>query len=166
MKSKRKKTLVMTGFTAFLLLMLGFAVFFYFNFDNAVVSGESMEPTLKNGRRLLYTKAYWLVGPLRKDDIVVMIDPTDETRTIIKRIAGLGGDTIDPLNVPEDYSLTRGPYTVPEGEIYVLGDNAEVSEDSRLFGSRPLKEVMGKVVIMRGVEPSPETENSVATSNK
>lgn len=152
MKKPKRKTVLVTGFTVFLLLMLGFSVFFFLNFNTASVSGPSMEPTLKNGRRLLFTRAYWLVGDIRKNDIIVFVSPDDPKESVIKRVAGLPGDKIDPLNAPNDWGLARGPFTVPEGTLYVLGDNAEVSEDSRDFGPIPRASVKGKIVILGSPE--------------
>jgi len=57
-----------------------------------------------------------------------------------------------PLNAPNEWGLARGPFTVPEGTLYVLGDNAEVSEDSRDFGPITTDLVRGKVVILGGSE--------------
>ncbi|MBX3096746.1 MAG: signal peptidase I [Fimbriimonadaceae bacterium] len=151
MTGKRKK-FILTGFTLFLLLMLGFSVFSYFNFATAVVNGDSMLPTLKPGRRLLFTRAYWLVGEVHRNDIVVLHDPTRDDVTIIKRVAGLAGDTIDPLNVPRNYSLRNGPYQVPPGMVYLLGDNRAVSEDSREFGPVDAKEILGKIVVATGTD--------------
>jgi signal peptidase I len=149
MKGKKKK-FILTGFTVFLLLMLGFSVFSYFNFGTAMVNGDSMMPTLKPGRRLLFTRAYWLVGGLKVGDIVVVADPTKEQATIIKRIAGMPGDIIDPLNVPRNYSLRSGTYKVPEGAVYLLGDNRPVSEDSREFGPVGFDQILGKIVVAPG----------------
>lgn len=154
MTGKRKK-FILTGFTLFLLLMLGFSVFSYFNFATAVVNGDSMMPTLKPGRRLLFTRAYWLVGDINLNDIVVVHDPNRKDLTIIKRIAGLPGDTIDPLNVPRDYSLRNGAYRVPPGTVYLLGDNRAVSEDSREFGPVEFKEILGKIVVATGSDSDP-----------
>lgn len=152
MKKPKRKTVLVTGFTVFLLLMLGFSVFFFLNFNTAAVSGPSMEPTLKDGRRLLFTRAYWLVGNIRKNDIIVFSSPSGAKEAVIKRVVGLPGDKIDPLNAPNEWGLARGPFTVPEGTLYVLGDNAEVSEDSRDFGPITTDLVRGKVVILGGTE--------------
>ena len=139
-----------TGFGVAMIAVLAFAVFFMLNFKTVVVSGTSMLPTFKTGRRLLATKAYWLAGPLRHDDIVVIreADPNAGTGYFIKRVYRLGGETVDMVNVPRAplWRLADGPFTVPKGDIYVLGDNREVSSDSREFGPVPLDRVIGKVI--------------------
>jgi len=134
------------GFGAVLGLLLVCSLIFYFNFHTVVVSGKSMEPTFLNGRRLLVSKAYWLVGPIRDKDIVVVSDPNPDGY-IIKRVYKMAGETVDYLNVPRNYSITKGPYKVPAGMIYLLGDNRDQSEDSRAFGPRGINTVLGKVVL-------------------
>lgn len=137
---------MITGFGFALLIVLGFAVFCFLNFSTVVVSGRSMQPTFHTGQRLLVSKAYWLFGPIKDKDIVVLHD-TNPADYIIKRVAYLGGETVDWKNVPDEYQIEKGPYVVPTGQIYVLGDNRPESEDSRKFGPRDLTEVIGKVII-------------------
>ncbi|MBI5707751.1 MAG: signal peptidase I [Armatimonadetes bacterium] len=135
-----------TGFLATLLLLLALAVFFYLSFRTVVVSGHSMEPTYHAGDRLLASKAYWLIGAIKRKDIVVLRDPVDSKGYIIKRVLALAGEVVDYENLGSDWKLSQGDYTVPTGEIYVIGDNRAVSEDSRKFGSVPVSSVIGKIV--------------------
>ena len=139
-----------TGFGVVMLGVLLFAVFFFLNFTTVVVSGTSMLPTFKTGSRLLATKAYWLVGPLRHDDIVVMREK-DGSGYFIKRVFRLPGEIIDVktndiVNLPRYRKLAEGSFVVPLGTVYVLGDNREVSSDSREFGPVEMSRVIGKVV--------------------
>jgi len=60
------------------------ALFFALNFRIVVVNGPSMEPTYKNGDRLLMTTAYWLFGEIQKGDVVVVVRPSGEL--LIKRV--------------------------------------------------------------------------------
>ncbi|MBX3112372.1 MAG: signal peptidase I [Fimbriimonadaceae bacterium] len=140
--------MVFTGFGVFLLFVLGFVVFFYWNFNTIEVKGDSMEPTFHNGQRLLISKAYWLVGDIKKNDIVV-VKNIEGGDTIIKRVYALPGQTVDFFNVPESYDFSKGAYVVPAGHLYILGDNRPVSDDSRLFGPVDTKDVLGKVVVVR-----------------
>lgn len=137
-----------TGFGAAMLGVLAFAVFFLLNFTTVVVSGGSMLPTFKTGRRLLASKAYWLVGSLRRDDIVVVREK-DGKGYFIKRIYRLAGETVDMVNVPRAplWTLAQGPFVVPPNTVYVLGDNREISSDSREFGPVELSRIIGKVVV-------------------
>ena len=137
-----------TGFGVAMLFVLGFALVFYFNVKTVQVSGVSMLPTFKDGRRLLVSKAYWLVGPLQRKDIVVVKDD-GPTGYIIKRIAYSAGDQVDWKDQPDSHRLSVGKYVVPKGTVYVLGDNRPQSEDSRKFGPVPLESILGKVIVLQ-----------------
>lgn len=126
-------------------IILAMTIFFYLNFTTVVVSGVSMEPTFHDKQRLLASKAYWLVGSLKEKDVVV-VKQDEENDYIIKRIYKLPGEVVDWANVPGSYRLEKGEYRVPEGHVYVLGDNREVSEDSRKFGPVPIDHIIGKIV--------------------
>lgn len=126
--------------------VLIFAIFCSLNFKTVKVSGESMEPTFENGRTLLMSRAYWLVGPIQRNDIVVV--KTIETQeTLIKRVKGLPGDVIDFMDIPRNWRLTKGEYRVPTGSYYCLGDNRPVSQDSRDLGPFDKSQVLGKIVV-------------------
>ena len=144
MKSTRKRAI--TGFGVTLLFLLAFAIYFQFTFKTVVVSGDSMLPTLKNGRRVLTSKAYWLVGPIKHKDIVVIRDD-GPTGFIIKRVYKMAGEVVEWSLVPDTVDFREGEFKVPEGHVYILGDNRAVSEDSRRFGPVPLDSIIGKVVI-------------------
>jgi signal peptidase I len=143
---RKTKKRAITGFGVLLTLILVFAIFFYLNFKTVQVSGVSMLPTLKDGQRVLVSKAYWLVGPIHKGDIVVIRDETP-TGFIIKRIHFMAGEKVDWKWVPDSWQLKDGPMVVPEGQIFVMGDNKPQSEDSRRFGPVPIADVLGKVVV-------------------
>lgn len=144
---ERKKGLAFTGFSVVLLFLLAACIYALKNFHVVQVSGESMEPTLKDGQRVLMSKAYWLVGPIQRNDIVVFQNPHGGP-PLIKRVVGLPGDVIDFEIVPTSWSLARGEYRVPEGLLYAVGDNRPVSEDSRTLGPFEPATARGKVVAM------------------
>jgi len=132
-----------------LVIFLAFALFIYLNVHFAVVDGISMFPTFKNGQRLTYCSAYWLVGPIRDGDVVIIKDDYKDSKTgfIIKRVYKMAGEKVDLGNTPRNWSLANGLYTVPADSVYVLGDNRPKSEDSRILGSIPLTKVLGKVIL-------------------
>ena len=122
------------------------------------VSGHSMDYTLKDGEKLwvdnLPFKEYKL------NDIVVA---NESGVRIVKRIVGLPNDRLvfvgDTLYrngkaVEEDYvtdkgyekGLLKAEITVPEGEYFLLGDNRDVSNDSRYFGTVTKSQLQGKVI--------------------
>jgi signal peptidase I len=140
------KKVAITGFGVAMLFVLAFAIFWFRQFTTVVVTGPSMLPTFENGQRLLVSKAYWLVGPIRVGDVVV-IRGEDTRSYMIKRVHRMAGEAVDLANAPSEWQLTQGEYVVPAGEIYVLGDNRSVSEDSRKYGSVALSRVIGKVVL-------------------
>lgn len=96
----------------------------------------SMEPAIRRGDHVIADKtAYRRMAP-KKGDIVIFLFPNDRSKHFIKRVEGLPGETI---------TMSDGTRTkVPQGSIYVLGDNKENSLDSRHFGFVPLSDVIGK----------------------
>ncbi|MEW5884784.1 MAG: signal peptidase I [Armatimonadota bacterium] len=137
--------LVRRGLLTALLAVFLFLVFFFYNFQTVLVDGHSMEPTLKDKQRILVCKALWLVGAPKKGDIVVVRGdvPGDY---LVKRVYATEGQQVDYAYQPENYDFSLGKYVVPEGHVYVLGDNLSMSEDSREFGPVPLRKILGKVV--------------------
>lgn len=130
------------------------------------VEGGSMLPTLTNGERIITTPLY---GELQRGDIVVINRKNDTA--IIKRVVAVEGDTVDIdyetgmlyVNgeaVKEDYLAasmqhiqypggnTELPLVVEEDHVFVLGDNRNVSLDSRAAELGPVeeKEVFGKAI--------------------
>lgn len=142
--AKRPSRRVRT-FTVFLLILLVMAIVFQFNFTTVIVRGESMSPTLASGRKVLATKAYWLVGEIKKGDIIVLQEEKSEGY-FIKRVKGLPGDRIEWVFAPQNWPLANGPYLVPDERIYVIGDNLNHSDDSRKFGAFRRVKVLGKVL--------------------
>jgi signal peptidase I len=104
-----------------------------------------MHPTLMNGRKVLTTKAYWLVGKIKPGDIIVLQEEKSNGY-FIKRVKGLPGDRIDWVFAPQNWPLVNGPYIVPENGIYVIGDNLNHSDDSRKFGAFREDKILGKVL--------------------
>ena len=133
-----------------------------FIFNTTYVLGNSMYPTLHERDRLFANKIpLYFSGPDR-GDIVVLEAPDHPNKDYIKRVIGIGGDTVAIIDgkvylngelLEEDY-IEKGAYThvysenyweVPEGYVFVLGDNREegASKDSRYFGCVPLESIKG-----------------------
>lgn len=100
-------------------------------FTLSVVRGKSMEPTFHDGQVVLVGKGGLLFGPLKHGDVVVF---TRNGELLVKRVVAL------------PYEIAPDGTRVPANHIYVVGDNLEVSEDSRIFGPIPLNSVIGKVL--------------------
>lgn len=123
------------------------------------VDGDSMYPTLKDGDRLLLSR---VETDYQRGDIVVVDRYTEAP--LIKRVIALPGDVvrIDKNYLYIDDQLQDEPYTVgytvprdfvesqtvPEGYVFVLGDNRSVSVDSRVseVGMVSVKDIVGKAV--------------------
>jgi signal peptidase I len=137
------------GFTVFLFIVLFVAAVVGLNMRTVIVRGESMAPTLVNSQRVLTSKAYWLVGSIKKNDIIVLQEEKSEQGYFIKRVYGMPGDKIPWSFAPVNWPLANGPYIVPDGKIYVIGDNINHSDDSRKFGAFEINKVLGKVLTWR-----------------
>jgi signal peptidase I len=114
-----------------LFVFLIIAFLYHSFFTLSVVRGKSMEPNFHDGQVILVGKGGLLFGPLKHGDVVVF---TRNGQLLVKRVVALPYET-----APDG---TR----VPANHIYVVGDNLEVSEDSRAFGPIPLSSVIGKVL--------------------
>jgi signal peptidase I len=127
------------------------------------VSGLSMAPQIASGEYVLIdTLSYKFVRPARGDVIAFRhsTDPESDGSIFIKRVIGLPGDrvSIDRGNVYVNGKRLDEPYVefhddrsyplvvVPEGALYVLGDNRADSEDSRYFGCIPEQSVIGRAL--------------------
>ncbi len=134
-----------------------------------VVSGASMEPTFDTWDYLITDRISYDIGEPERGDIVIFKLPEDTSRTLIKRVIGLPGETVvinDHIVTitngehPEGFVLDE-PYlsaeniggvdnvraTLGESEYFVLGDNRRVSADSRLWGPLPERDIVGKVFV-------------------
>ncbi|AVE06472.1 signal peptidase I [Pseudomonas palleroniana] len=127
-------------------------------FKNYFIPSGSMAPTLSVGD---YIISDLRPGAPKVGDIVVYRWNGTEA---VKRVAGIGGDTLAIVNgelirngenlglfhapaerVKKDYSLALAPLRVEPGHVYLLGDNRDVSNDSRFMGQVADEDVVGKV---------------------
>lgn len=118
-----------SAIAVFVFLVVAFLYHSFFTLS--VVRGKSMEPTFHDGQVILVGKGGLLFGPLKRGD-VVMIKRGKEL--LVKRVVAL------------PYETAPDGIRVPVNHVYVIGDNLEVSEDSRTFGPIPLNTVVGKVL--------------------
>lgn len=149
----------------FIALLIAFIIRVFF-FTPAIVEGASMQPTLQDQNRMIVTK----IGEPKRFDVVVF--HATEEKDYIKRVIGLPGDRIEykddtlyingkPYDEPyldnSKEELIDGPLTnsftlretpvgsdvVPEGHLFVMGDNRRNSMDSRHIGAVPIDSVVG-----------------------
>jgi signal peptidase I len=155
---------------AYTVVALGIALFIRFVIAAPyVVSGASMEPNFNDWDYLIVDRITYDVSAPQRGDIVVFGLPQDPSRDLIKRVIGLPGETVvlrdntvtiknaahpagfalsepylDPQNLggASNMSVTLGPNL-----YFVLGDNRKVSADSRLWGTLPRNDIVGRVLL-------------------
>ena len=134
-------------------------IFFY---QPVKVEGTSMMPLISDQERIFINKFVYRFEPIGRGDVVVFWYPLDRSKSFIKRVVGLPGDTVEiregqvylngvllqePYIPPESDDFgTYSPTHVPKGEYFVMGDHRTSSNDSRIFGPVPRKFIYGKAV--------------------
>ena len=114
------------------------------------VEGTSMLPVLEDQDRLFVNKFAYKVGEIHRGDVVVFRYPRDHTKSYVKRVIALPGDTlrIDHGAVWVNGKLVKEPYvpvqyqddrsqpemTLEKGDYFMMGDHRMISSDSRDFG--------------------------------
>ena len=138
-----------------------------FLFQAFFIPSGSMQQTLQIDDRVLVNKIAYDYGDMSRGDVVVLhrppTAPVSDVDEFIKRIIGLPGDTLEAIDgivyvngepIDEPYidagDITeRLPLTVvPEGHIFVMGDNRNNSSDSRFFGPVDQNLVVGKAFLI------------------
>jgi len=131
-----------------------------------VIPTGSMIPTLGIGDRVLVNKLSYRDGNFDRGDVVVFerppaaIDPNDDS-DLIKRVIGLPGESVagrdnvvyidgeplaEPWLPPGTFTNDFGPIEVPEGALFLMGDNRAHSTDGRAFGPVPITLVVGRAM--------------------
>ena len=147
----------------FLLLLVVVFLVFRFVIGVSFVKGDSMEPTLQNGEPVLYIRLY---PEYQSGDVVSVKIPSGEY--YVKRVIAAAGDTIDIhdgnvyvngklLNEPyiqgetnTQDGIVQYPMTLKKGQVFIMGDNREVSMDSRTFGVVGERQIKGKLLFHAG----------------
>jgi len=133
------------------------------------IPSPSMEPTLDVGDRVLVNKLSYKFHDVHRGDVVVFERPPGastgedgEIKDLIKRVIAVGGDTIEAREgevyvngevVDENYLEPGTPTdnlpltTIPDGHLFVMGDNRTNSEDSRVFGPIDEDDIVGRAFI-------------------
>ena len=144
-------------------IVLAVVLFFAINAVSARVrvDGFSMIPTLQDGEYVLVNRLAYNNALPDRGDIIVFSSPQSTDLDLIKRVIGLPGDTVNisggvvqvngqTLNEPYIAAapIYNGNWSVPEGNLFVLGDNRNDSSDSHAWGLLPIENVIGKAILI------------------
>lgn len=126
-----------------------------------VIPTGSMIPTLEIGDYVIANKFIYRFEEPARNDIVVFLSPESNSTDYIKRVIAVGGQEVDlrdgivyvdgvALDEPYIAGATSAPgpismpVTVPDGYVWLMGDNRENSQDSRWFGAQPVSRIVGR----------------------
>ncbi|QXE03346.1 signal peptidase I [Terribacillus sp. DMT04] len=166
MKARRRLYAVLLPLGILIAVLFVFRSYFYFP---STVYGESMAPTLEDQNKIIISR----IGDIKRFDEIVFRAPNEEA-SYVKRVIGIPGDTIEYRNdvlyvngkkyaepylnemkngMQGDTLFTNnfklrdviGEDTIPDGYLFVMGDNRRNSKDSRMFGLIPQSSVIGEV---------------------
>ena len=153
------------GFLEFVIILtVAFALVFGFVrpfvLEAFRIPSESMVPTLEVGDRVFVNKFIYRFTEPERGDIVVFESVNGGEEDLIKRVVGVPGDEVEVrsgtllvngeeqeepyLNKELPFNGSYEPTEVPEGEVFVMGDNRANSADSRVFGPLPVENIEGE----------------------
>jgi signal peptidase I len=167
-REKHEKKAAQSGCVGFAIdtietILIALALFFGINAvsDRVRVENVSMQPTLYSGEFVLVNKLAYKIGSPHIGDIIIFPYPNDPVEKYVKRVIGLPGDTVEvsdgvvyvngqALTEPyiADQPVYSGTWLVPEGELFVLGDNRNNSTDSHVWGFVKIDQVIGKALVI------------------
>ncbi len=128
---------------------------------NFRVVGTSMEPNLHTGEYLIVDKISYRLSSPQRGDVIVFEPPVSAEGDYVKRVIGLPGDLVAIQNgqvvingqpISEPYVVRPASYSmdarrVGPDELFVLGDNRNMSSDSHSWGMLPVDKVVGKALV-------------------
>jgi signal peptidase I len=146
-----------------LLIAIGLAlIIIVFLYQPVKVEGTSMAPLLSDQERIFINKFVYRFEPIQRGDVVVFWYPLDHSKSFIKRVVGLPGETVEIRQgavyvngkiVPEPYVPPQyedlsdfAQVRVPKDSYFVMGDHRISSNDSRVFGSVGSQFIYGRAV--------------------
>ncbi len=137
-------------------------VIIVFLYQPVKVEGTSMAPLLSDQERIFINKFVYRFEPIERGDVIVFWYPLDHSKSFIKRVIGLPGETIElrrgrlyidgkeinEVYVPPSFfdGTSYGPLQIPQGNYFVMGDHRDSSNDSRMFGTVSRDYIYGKAV--------------------
>ena len=160
---ERKSSLLRIFYDILETLLLSVLLFMGINAISARVrvDGSSMEPSFQHGEFVVVNRLAYKIGTYELGDVVVFHYPRDPEQEYIKRIIGIAGDQVhiadglvsvngEVLNEPYIAAPPRysGNWDVPDGYVFVLGDNRNNSSDSHNWGPLQIENVIGKAIFI------------------
>jgi signal peptidase I len=137
-------------------------VIIIFLYQPVKVEGTSMAPLISDQERIFINKLVYKFEPISRGDVVVFWYPSDRTKSFIKRVVGLPGESVEirqgkvyvneklvdePYILPAYLDANSYPaFRVPAHQYFVMGDHRDSSNDSRMFGPVPAEYIYGKAV--------------------
>jgi signal peptidase I len=131
-----------------------------------IVSGASMDPTFKTGQYLIVDELSYRLDAPSRGDVIIFKYPKDPTQYFIKRVVGLPGETVriadgevsiqktsgETIQLDESYVVNKGngadlTVALPAGQYFVMGDNRPESSDSRVWGTLPRANIIGRAFV-------------------
>ena len=131
-----------------------------------IVSGASMEPTFDTGQYLIVDEFSYHFDAPQRGDVIIFRYPKDPSQFFIKRIIGLPGETVrisqgevyvtktdgTTLHLDESYVVNKGngqdmSTTLGPADYFVMGDNRPESSDSRIWGTVPKANIVGRAFV-------------------
>jgi signal peptidase I len=151
------------SWTRDLAVALGLAlVIIIFLYQPVKVEGTSMAPLLSDQERIFINKFVYRFEPIERGDVVVFWYPLDKSKSFIKRVVALPGETVEiraghlfvngkelfEAYVPANYldGSSYPPLMLPGESYFVMGDHRDSSNDSRVFGPVMRQFIYGKAV--------------------
>ncbi|WP_347487833.1 signal peptidase I [Desulfoscipio sp. XC116] len=162
-KKIKSKSAIVEIFESVAIAVLLAVIIRMFVFQPFYIPSESMVPSLQVGDRIIVSKFNYHFGEPKRGDIMVFKFPLDPNRDFVKRTIGVGGESlamrdshlyINGRQVREDYLPEGllfpdfGPEEVPDGSYFMMGDNRNNSDDSRVWGALPEENIIGKAVLI------------------
>lgn len=171
--AKKKKNELVEWLKALLIALILVVLIRWLLFQPFMVQGPSMQPNFVTGQKLIVNEILYDIRKPERGEVIVFHVPS-EGRDFIKRVIAVAGDTVqvegDKVIVngktvsetyiqeaidqahAEDrlYNSLNFPNTdfpdgkVPEGHVFVMGDNRSNSTDSRMIGYVPLEDIIGR----------------------
>ena len=146
-----------------ILIAVGTFVGLRLTIQSYIVYGPSMQPNFEENQRIIVNKVVYNLHEPERGDVIVFKPPFNETKNYIKRVIGLPGESVaiwdgktyvyttdgqelilDEPYEAEEMSRDFAKQAVPEGYYYVMGDNRNNSNDSRMGWMVPVDNIIGK----------------------